>query len=286
MNTLSNSKVSALLHAGESKNFFREPWTDYIKAYGFGPEDIDDLIVMATSQGLHNAKSDSSEVWAPVHAWRALGQLRAQQFIAPLLAALSFLHDDDAASLELPKVLGLIGESAIAPCAAYLLSKVQDDACHGVVSSALRSVAKTHPHTRSQILEVFRLYMSDPHAAEPDLNGFVVSDLIDLHAVELIDEIRTLFQQNLVAIGICGDLEEVEISFGLRSKRSTPRPNYHLQHIASGSYDPSMQELLAPWLEDDKNKPCVRTKKVGRNEPCPCESGRKFKKCCGQTIVV
>ncbi|MEM9593095.1 MAG: SEC-C metal-binding domain-containing protein [Acidobacteriota bacterium] len=23
------------------------------------------------------------------------------------------------------------------------------------------------------------------------------------------------------------------------------------------------------------------TPKVGRNEPCPCGSGRKFKKCCG-----
>jgi len=22
--------------------------------------------------------------------------------------------------------------------------------------------------------------------------------------------------------------------------------------------------------------------KMGRNDPCPCESGRKFKKCCGQ----
>ncbi|HRD91345.1 MAG TPA: SEC-C metal-binding domain-containing protein, partial [Accumulibacter sp.] len=23
--------------------------------------------------------------------------------------------------------------------------------------------------------------------------------------------------------------------------------------------------------------------KVGRNDPCPCGSGRKFKKCCGAT---
>ena len=23
------------------------------------------------------------------------------------------------------------------------------------------------------------------------------------------------------------------------------------------------------------------TRKIGRNEPCPCGSGRKFKKCCG-----
>ena len=26
----------------------------------------------------------------------------------------------------------------------------------------------------------------------------------------------------------------------------------------------------------------VPTAKVGRNDPCPCGSGKKFKKCCGQ----
>jgi uncharacterized protein YecA (UPF0149 family) len=25
----------------------------------------------------------------------------------------------------------------------------------------------------------------------------------------------------------------------------------------------------------------ARTAKVGRNEPCPCGSGKKYKKCCG-----
>jgi uncharacterized protein YecA (UPF0149 family) len=25
----------------------------------------------------------------------------------------------------------------------------------------------------------------------------------------------------------------------------------------------------------------VRNAKVGRNDPCPCGSGKKFKKCCG-----
>ena len=28
-------------------------------------------------------------------------------------------------------------------------------------------------------------------------------------------------------------------------------------------------------------KPKIAEKKVGRNEPCPCESGRKSKNCCG-----
>jgi SWIM/SEC-C metal-binding protein len=29
-------------------------------------------------------------------------------------------------------------------------------------------------------------------------------------------------------------------------------------------------------------KPMTAEKKVGRNEPCPCGSGKKYKNCCGQ----
>ena len=29
-------------------------------------------------------------------------------------------------------------------------------------------------------------------------------------------------------------------------------------------------------------KTVIAEKKFGRNEPCPCGSGRKFKKCCGE----
>ena len=29
-------------------------------------------------------------------------------------------------------------------------------------------------------------------------------------------------------------------------------------------------------------KPAVVEKKAGRNDPCPCGSGKKFKKCCGK----
>ena len=33
----------------------------------------------------------------------------------------------------------------------------------------------------------------------------------------------------------------------------------------------------------EKSKPQVKSdKKVGRNDPCPCGSGRKYKQCCGK----
>ena len=34
-------------------------------------------------------------------------------------------------------------------------------------------------------------------------------------------------------------------------------------------------------LTDTEPQVPVRVTKVGRNEPCPCGSGRKYKKCCG-----
>ena len=32
----------------------------------------------------------------------------------------------------------------------------------------------------------------------------------------------------------------------------------------------------------DTNKKPKRVKKVGRNDPCPCGSGKKYKQCCGK----
>jgi len=41
-------------------------------------------------------------------------------------------------------------------------------------------------------------------------------------------------------------------------------------------------QYTAPEKGDQKAKqPTVKKDKVGRNEPCPCGSGKKYKKCCG-----
>ena len=44
------------------------------------------------------------------------------------------------------------------------------------------------------------------------------------------------------------------------------------------------QEKLSQMMDDRlKQLPeerLVRRVKIGRNDPCPCNSGRKFKKCC------
>lgn len=36
------------------------------------------------------------------------------------------------------------------------------------------------------------------------------------------------------------------------------------------------------YIEQKKSKTVVNGPKIGRNDPCPCGSGKKYKKCCGK----
>ena len=54
-------------------------------------------------------------------------------------------------------------------------------------------------------------------------------------------------------------------------------------------YDlPMWDEIFTPekkkelYLEQKKSGTIVKGKKVGRNDPCPCGSGKKYKYCCGR----
>lgn len=37
-------------------------------------------------------------------------------------------------------------------------------------------------------------------------------------------------------------------------------------------------------LVKEPKEPYVRGEKIGRNDPCPCGSGKKYKKCCGRFL--
>lgn len=56
-------------------------WLDYLQ-YGFDVADVPELLRLVSDESLHGADSNSSEVWVPLHAWRALGQLRSPTAIA------------------------------------------------------------------------------------------------------------------------------------------------------------------------------------------------------------
>lgn len=44
----------------------------------------------------------------------------------------------------------------------------------------------------------------------------------------------------------------------------------------------SEERLKELYLEQKKSGTIVNGPKIGRNDPCPCGSGKKYKKCCGR----
>lgn len=61
----------------------------------------------------------------------------------------------------------------------------------------------------------------------------------------------------------------------------TPEVDEDRWHREPPDLIPIWVEMLHAWrLENDVHRP-AQSNKVGRNEPCPCGSGKKYKKCCG-----
>ncbi len=47
----------------------------------------------------------------------------------------------------------------------------------------------------------------------------------------------------------------------------------------------SLSYSAAGQVEAEKPKPAKAAPRVGRNDPCPCGSGKKYKKCCGRAVA-
>src|SRR4051812_7642683 len=83
--------VDQLLTLGDLREV---PRYDYL-SLGLGPDDVPDLIRMASDDALWWSGEEKIEVWSAVHAWRALGELRAEAAIEPLVALLAKPDPDE-----------------------------------------------------------------------------------------------------------------------------------------------------------------------------------------------
>jgi hypothetical protein len=218
--------VDKLLTLGDARDSTAH-WPDYL-ALGLGPEHIPDLIRMATDEELHWADSESREVWAPIHAWRALGQLRAEAAVKPLTGLLHRIDDDDDdwVGEELPEVYGMIGPAAIPTLAAYLADTSHPLYARIAAAHSFAEIGVNHPDSRADCVAALTAQLERFAENDPTLNAFLVSYLMDLKAVESAPVMERAFAAGQVELPVAGDWEDVQIELGLRQKRETPKPNH------------------------------------------------------------
>jgi len=215
-NTRYQPPVEGLLTYGESERIAPDDWPDY-RELGIGQAQIPELIEMATDEQLHLAAAESPEVWAPLHAWRALGQLRAVEAVEPLLELFDRLEDDDWVHEELPVVFGLIGPPALSSLAAYLADLSHLDSSRISASISIEKIGKRWPEARDEALAILEERLEHFEENEPDVNAFLVEALVELGATEAAPLIERAFAEGYVDPMVMGDWEDVQVQLGVKS---------------------------------------------------------------------
>lgn len=77
---------------------------------------------------------------------------------------------------------------------------------------------------------------------------------------------------------------ELKIDFEVLYKKMVEYKADHLYSLPQWDNIFSAEHRKVLYKNQKVSKTYVREQKVGRNDPCPCGSGKKYKKCCGSNL--
>lgn len=248
--------VVELLTLGKPKGW--KDWPDYLE-YGFMQEHVAELNRMVVDWELHWDESDDEMYWAPIHAWRVLGQLKAEEAAESLILLLGVMDefDSDWIAEEVPEVFGLIGPSTIPHLKKFL--REGEDKVWGRIAAAhsLEVIGNKYYLARIDCITALIEQLKEFYENHETLNSFLISYLIDLKGTEALPVIEEAFEADMVDLMVCGDWEDVQIEFGILKKRITPAP-YEL--FNDPGFFPPIPTTEVPNKEGDKKKEKAKTK--------------------------
>lgn len=157
--------------------------------------------------------------------------------------------------------------------------------------AALLQIALHYPEKMEEVKAVYKRLLEffieseiEDNVIDSDLIGFLVSDLISLRAKEFLPEIKKLHELGRVNTIIDGEYEDI------KEEINSILPDSYAKREAKDVYelyeyyynydepDPAAEEADRSLTPESESLSFF--KKPGRNDPCPCGSGKKFKKCC------
>ncbi len=254
------------------------------------PEAVGKLLEMALDEtyyeyGAEDETEDPRETrgWTRLHAVCVLERMGppAEAVIEPLLPLLN--EEDDYVREEMPFYYAAMGRAAIAPLVRVLNDTTGDTFLRGGAGESLAEIGEKHPELRDEIVSLLELRLANEMDDET-VAAFLVCNLLDLGARESLPIIQKAFADERVDEEVL-DLGDVEEHFGL--PRTAPRRVWE-QTARGGALSlddqpPGLEHLLEAAQDEEEpvSVPYVSENKTGRNDPCPCGSGKKYKKCCG-----
>ncbi|MBI5149980.1 MAG: DUF1186 domain-containing protein [Candidatus Omnitrophica bacterium] len=241
---------------------------------------------------------DVPKWWAVVHAAFILGAIGTKTTIIPLLRALRWADafDCDWVTEALPAIFGRIGSAAILPLKTMAVDRTNGCYTRSIAMEGLGLIAWRNPGTKEEISAFIYSIFSDKNN-DLDVRQSAGSTLLDLG---------------------CPQYREPLLAFGRQEKELKRQNKFYLAHFFDDDVEKAfkaggknMKDFDRDWLsfydedeirkrqkrwEEEKEsepeeedpgrlitsgeRPYVRQTFTGRNDPCPCGSGKKYKKCC------
>jgi len=216
--------------------------------------------------------------WTPVHAARLLGELRAAVAVESLLRWLG--AEGEALAQAVPLALARIGEPALEPLMAYARDKTQPLRARAAALEALARMIGPHPTVQDRVVDYLRQLVRGEDKREAEFRAFAVVSLCDIADERAWDDILAAYRQNRIARRLItvNEARENMLARGgnwkLREAAQSIVPQYETPSHVAGPRAVRRRPTgtaLRPEFA-----------RVGRNDPCPCGSGKKFKKCHGR----
>lgn len=235
-----------------------------------------------------------------VHAFYLLGELKASESIESIFKVLSqsgeyleFYFGDFTTSGLWEPVYKIVNHD-LNSCKHFVMKPGIDTYAKTLFSDIAEQVVHHQPERRTEVLNWFKDIIHfllnskiEDNVIDSDMIGLLICNVIDIEGKDLLPGIELLFEKGVVSTGICGKLDEVKDAF--------ERPDNYCKKKDILPIAKRYDEIINTWAGytedeeynthiDEYNEPViapVRTEtKTGRNDPCPCGSGKKYKKCC------
>jgi len=229
-----------------------------------------------------------------IHALLLLKELNATGSLSKILSFLEFEYDfidfwlGDHKTEDLWMIFYSLGRENIPILKDFLLKPGIDTFSKLAVSTAISEMVVQKKAELHEIRPIYTELLSKMLAAniednliDSDFIAFAIGDCIDCKLTDLQPLIKELFDRGFVSHSLMGNYDKVEEYINGRKKR------YRDKRKSSNIFE-LYDYVKSNWFGYTKEEKAIKmpelppqiNEKTGRNEPCPCGSGKKYKKCC------
>lgn len=215
------------------------------------------------------------DAWTPYHAIHILPLIKTNDALELLLDTMRDKRDALGGWIteSTPTLLAAFGESVIERLTEYVLDETLDLYVRGSVATALNVIAHQYPDRKDDIKSFISNLLENTN--DQTFAAFLIDELLSFKDPNLLPQVRKAFEDGRIDTEVISR-DDIDWVFNLPEEQQSYSKfkKNPLEHFSKDRIN-YLRKISYP-----ESQTPLKAKKIGRNDPCPCGSGKKYKKCC------